>query len=298
MQIRPNRTKWIQQYWRLALLVAGVLFGQVALCAEEIVKLPKYAVSADVIAAMIPCDQLREIINVSQRYRDTFDLSEITFVKAPVARFARVPRCYIRAEDGHVLQEITNPALRFRMTSAWPHGFLSSNQPAEYAAFYFLLTPKLGAGPVTLGQTEKLMRAYTEFAESQLQNAIRHYGAAGAWCINLRWIMVPDEIDFVASSPAAAAAIGRRVQISSEGNLVRVSIERLADLNKQLRGEFVVANPGELAGVTPWRSTAGGPVLENHSTLLRIGRVEYRESAQTVRSDLIVVGLDPAPAAR
>ncbi len=271
-----------------------------ALVAEEtddIHYLPKYDVTADVMAAMIPCDQVRDIGDDAKARCHSFDLSTITLVKAPASRFPKPVRCFVRAADGHVIQEITKEGFMYPADSHWPAGFLSSNQPAEYSAFYFMLRPHLSSSRITLGDVDQLLTEYTAFSEKRLSAAIRHYGAMGGAFFELSWAMVPDEIAFIATSPAAAAAIGQRLGVAAHQKIVRVSIEKWAELKAQRGVAFPVADGAtEIDCITPWRSTTGLPLVLDHAALLRIGWVQYqKQPTETPRRDIIVVGMYSAP---
>lgn len=280
--------------WLIALCM-GTL-GAAAFASDPVVRLPQYQVSAAVIAAMIPCDQVRDIQREAKPYRDVFDFSVVTFIKAPASRFQPAPRCYIRARDGHIEREITNPTLQFTVNRTWSEGYLSSNQPVEYADFYFLLRPRLGPGPVTLGEADRLLRAYGKFAARRLHETVRHYGAEGSWTFNLQWATMPDEVDFIATSPAAVARIAQQLDTPAQGLLVRVSMERLAALIAKFGAGHGVAPRADLAVVTPWRFTAGPPPVRDHAALVHVGWVEYSLPGQPPRRDFVGLGLDSAPA--
>lgn len=211
----------------------------------------------------------------------------MTFIKAPASLFKLPPHCFIRDRAGRALTEITNATLQFPVDQSWTNGYLSSNQPEVFSAFYLMLRPRLGTGSITLGAANRLLHDYTKFAEQRLKDAISHYGAEGAWCIQLRWMTVPDEIDFVATSPLAAAAIARRVGGEPNGNTVRVSSQTLDALTAQRGDAFVVAQPAEVDVVTPWRFTTGLPPVRDHAALIQVGWVRYRVGSQPPRTDFV-----------
>lgn len=279
------RTSWLG----LTVLCATAIGG-------EIHVLPKYKVNADLLAQMIPCDQVQDIRNEARPYSRSFDFSVVTVIKAPNSKATQRVRCYLRDATGVSLKEITNDSLRIPVDDKWPAGFLSSNQPAGYSAFYFMLKPRLAPGAVKLGDADRLLRDYIAFSERRLNDAIDHYGAAGSWCIDLRWMTVPDEIAFVATSPGAAEKIGHLLGTPPDGLAVRVSQEKLAALVAQHGANFAVANFGtDIDCVTPWRSTAGRPPIEDHAALFQVGWVQYRrQPTDEPQADFVAVAMDSA----
>lgn len=278
-----------------------LLFLAVAASAEladGIHQLPQLDVSADIIAAMIPCEQVTDACNEANQHTDAFELSMLTVVKAPTSRFTKPIRCFIRAKDGHVLQEITNEALLFTLDPKWPkEGFLSSNQPDEYSYFYLTLRPKLGPGPVTLGAMDHLLSAYVTFSEKRLERTIRYYSARGSWSIDLRWATVPDEIVILTTHPTRAAAIAQKLDLRASGNAVRINSEKLAALKARLGADFaLLESPADIDCVTPWRSFAGLPPVRDHAALIRLGWAEYAQTpGPGKRRDFIALGMEAAP---
>lgn len=255
------RTSWLG----LTVLCATAIGG-------EIHVLPKYKVNADLLAQMIPCDQVQDLRNEARPYSRSFDFSVVTVIKAPNSKATQRVRCYLRDATGGSLKEITNDSLRIPVDDKWPAGFLSSNQPAGYSAFYFMLKPRLAPGAVKLGDADRLLRDYIAFSERRLNDAIDHYGAAGSWCI-----------DLLGTPP--------------DGLAVRVSQEKLAALVAQHGANFAVANFGtDIDCVTPWRSTAGRPPIEDHAALFQIGWVQYRrQPTDEPQADFVAVAMDSAP---
>ena len=217
--------------------------------ADEIHTLPKLEVTADVIAAMIPCDQVRAISDYARDHCPSFELSTITVLKAPRSKFSRPIRCFIRGTDGHVLEEITNEDLLFPLDPHWPAGFLSSNQPDEYSAFYFMLKPRFDSSRITIGEIEKLLSDYTAFSEYYLDEARRSY--AGTSFIELRWATVPDQILLLADSPRHASIIAQRVGVMPDGNAVTIGADQIATLKAQHGSNYIIADRAlEIVGRT------------------------------------------------
>lgn len=268
------------------------------ICAEEeVVQMPKFEVTADVIATMIPCAQVAEICQEAAAYKDTFDLSVLTVIKAPASTFPRKVRCFIRDKDGRVQREITNDSLLFPVDTSWREGFLSSNQPVEYSHYYLLLKPRFKSAEVTLGEASTLLRQFTDFSEKRLMNAIRHYGGGRIQpTLEMRLTTIPDEIVLFATSPEAANTIAARVGVRPVGHAVRLTREQLAMMVAEKGAGFVVGNAlAEIACISPWGRLIRLPPVRDGAAMFAIGWVEYKRTPQDrTRRDFVAVGMQPA----
>jgi hypothetical protein len=176
--------------------------------AEDTVVLPRYDVSAAVIAKMMPRQQLADISREAAE-SSTFRFSEVVMAKAPYSKFSSAVKCLVRDKDGRIVKDITNDNLTVAIEPTWADGFLSSNQPAEYSVFSVLLRPQFEGRTVTAGYCQRLLLEYVKFSSARIDRAAKHYGAGRLSFGNLVWFTTPDEVLIVFKSSNACEQVAR-----------------------------------------------------------------------------------------
>jgi len=262
-------------------LLLGLAFTVVARCvvaADDPIRLPELNVAADVIAKMVPRQQVAEIAREASAYT-TFRFDELTMAKAPTSQFPHPVKCLVRDEHGLVIDDITNERLTIRVDPNWKNGFLSSNQPAEYSRFFLRLRSQPPDGKVTIGFCQKLLRDYAAFSNHRLDVANEYYTAGHALAADLTWYTVPDQVAVVFRSKEMAMACAHAIGIPPTANVVRVSAGDVDRLAASRGSTWLVADVGQLVGVTPWTSLAPEPEFRDDATLFPVGWVSYRRDA-------------------
>jgi hypothetical protein len=268
-------------------LGVSLLTGSQAFSQDAPIVLPKYEVSAEVIAHMIPRDQLAQIRRQAARFT-TFRFDEVTMEKAPTSIFPRPIRCLVRDDNGTVIGDLTNPQLTVTIDPTWRDGFLSTNQPSQYTRFYVLLRARLDEPRLSLGFCRELLAEYTRFSEERMEAANRYYAGGRAIGADLVFFTVPDEIAVVFVSRTAAENVGRTLGAKWEDRTVRIG-SKLLERSIESRGAgWAVADAAEIECVTPWAALAPLPRMEQHAALFRVGWAEFRKPLPEARDHTLV----------
>jgi hypothetical protein len=277
---------------RTIVLCVSVVASVILSCrGEEPIRLPEYSVSADIIAKMVPRDQVADIARQAAQ-STTFRFDEITMAKAPSSLFPRPVKCLVRDAKGKVLDDVTNERLTIPVDVTWKTGFLSSNQPAEFSRFYLLLRPKLDPAGVSIGFCEQLLDEYATFSQRRLDAANRYYSAGHALAADLVWYTVPDQIALAFRSPEACADTAHAVGVKPQGRILRLDRTTIENLLAKHGRAWTLAARRDVDCVTPWAALGPLPEIRDGAALFRVGWIEYtRDALDRGTFDLVAVAM-------
>jgi hypothetical protein len=274
-----------------ALLFFSVLAWTCGARAEDTVVLPRYDVSAAVIAKMMPRQQLADISREAAE-SSTFRFSEVVMAKAPYSKFSSAVKCLVRDKDGRIVKDITNDNLTVAIEPTWADGFLSSNQPAEYSVFSVLLRPQFEGRTVTAGYCQRLLLEYVKFSSARIDRAAKHYGAGRLSFGNLVWFTTPDEVLIVFKSSNACEQVARVAGGRVDGARLHLGQPELDHLVSAHGRAWALATVDEIDCITPWGSIGPPPEVRDHAALFPVGWVQYQKDGMDHGvCDLIAVSI-------
>jgi hypothetical protein len=272
----------------LALATPAAVFAR----DEEPVRLPALRVSDDMDHWRFPVQELARLATELEKGSPAMKVRGLQVRPTRNSRCEIPPRIVLRDDRGRATsgQSLGD----YLPADPWPTiGFVSSNQPREFAEIYLVVATTPAPGDVRVGDLLGMLSSYGKFADEQIRLAAEHHGARSIdEFADAAKITRPDALVILAASAEAAHRISARMQVEPDDLRITLTREHIEWLAKSTP-DLLVAMAGEVRELTPWRTAEPNPPVFDHGgALYLIGWFSYRPSLfASPRQERMTLGL-------